>query len=479
MLIRILLALEPAKLRKRFDRLIADPHTLVLSYGGKTDIWNELAHQSCDLVILNDAAIPGSIEVLAREIRKLPDQPEVVVISDQENPEERAKLLAAGCYAVIFENLPDIQISAVLNTLMGRKREEGARRFHAQWTAQKPGLRDFLSLSPTMQSFMTIVHKVVTVDSSLLILGETGVGKERLASALHNEGPRSRGPFIHLNCAALPETLLESEMFGHVEGAFTGALRTRRGHFELAHKGTIFLDEIGDLPLQLQAKLLRVLQDRIISPLGSEKNITVDVRIIAATNRELESEMKAKRFREDLYYRLSVVSLKIPPLRQRREDIPQLLDHFIKHFCFRFNRPLLSLNPKARQALVAYSWPGNVRELINIIERAVLLSTGEEILLSDLPEFFNDTITTTLSGVNVSATPDRFQSALDIPWAEARVAVLTAFEKEYLTHLLQKTRGRIGEAARQAGIAPRSLYEKMQRCGLQKQDFRRKTPLPL
>jgi transcriptional regulator with GAF, ATPase, and Fis domain len=327
-----------------------------------------------------------------------------------------------------------------------------------------------------MQSFMTIVNKVVTVDSSLLILGETGVGKERLASALHNEGPRSRGPFIHLNCAALPEALLESEMFGHVEGAFTGALRCRRGHFELAHKGTIFLDEIGDLPLQLQAKLLRVLQDRIISPLGSEKNITVDVRIIAATNRELESEMKAKRFREDLYYRLSVVSLKIPPLRQRNEDIPQLLDNFIKHFCFRFNRPLLSLNPKARQALVAYSWPGNVRELINIIERAVLLSTGEEILLSDLPEFLNNIPPATSIDCGLRAVEDRFHKSLDIPWQEARAAVMADFEKEYLTHLLEKTRGRIGEAARLAGIAPRSLYEKMLRYGLQKQDFRRKTP---
>ncbi len=305
MLIRILMAMEPAKLRKRIGRLIEDPHTLVQSYSGKTDIWDELARHSCDLVIVNDAAAHGSVDVLAREIRKLPDQPEVVVISNQENPEERATLLAAGCYAVIFEGLPDTQISAVLNTLMGRRREEGVRRFHTQWTTQKPGLRDFVSLSPAMQSFMTIVKKVVAVDSSLLILGETGVGKERLATALHNEGPRARGPFIHLNCAALPETLLESEMFGHVEGAFTGALRSRRGHFELAHKGTIFLDEIGELPMQLQAKLLRVLQDRIISPLGSEKNISVDVRIIAATNRELESEMKAKRFREDLYSLLS------------------------------------------------------------------------------------------------------------------------------------------------------------------------------
>ena len=308
-----------------------------------------------------------------------------------------------------------------------------------------------------------------------LILGETGVGKERLARAIHNEGPRSKAPFITVNCAALPETLLESELFGHEEGAFTGAVRARRGYFELANGGTIFLDEIGEMPLHLQAKLLQVLQDRTLRPIGSEKIVEIDVRVIAATNRDLKEEIKIKRFREDLYYRLSVVSLTIPPLSERRQDIPLLIDSYIDHFCTRFGRPLKKASKDAQAVLVGYEWPGNVRELINVIERALILCSGEEITLLDLPDnIYHGTVATAESTVvahkdGIPNLPLRLW--LNMPWRDARNKMLEDFERRYLEGLLEETGGRIGETARRAGMSPRSLHQKMKHHGLRKEDF--------
>jgi transcriptional regulator with GAF, ATPase, and Fis domain len=229
------------------------------------------------------------------------------------------------------------------------------------------------------------VRRLVASDSNLLILGETGVGKEWLARAVHNEGPRSGGPFLAVNCAALPDALLESELFGHERGAFTGAVRAHRGAFELAHRGTLFLDEVGELPLPLQAKFLRVIEERRITRLGGERAFGVDVRVMAATNRDLEAEVRARRFRADLYYRLGVVALTLPPLRDRVEDVPGLAASALRAAEARVGRPGLSIEPEAMAALVAYAWPGNVRELRNVIERAALLAPGDRLSLADFP----------------------------------------------------------------------------------------------
>jgi DNA-binding NtrC family response regulator len=329
-----------------------------------------------------------------------------------------------------------------------------------------------------MAAFISVVRRVVASDTSLLITGETGVGKERLARAIHAEGPRSAGPFIGVNCGALPETLLESELFGHEEGAFTGAHRTRRGWFELAHAGTIFLDEIGELPLHLQVKMLHVLQNHAVQRLGSERTLPVDVRVITATNQDLTAEMQAGRFRKDLYYRLSVVTLTIPPLNQRREDIPALVDNYINHFRAHIPHEVTGITPEALDAMVHYPWPGNVRELINVVERAMLLCQGEQITLEDLPETISRTplvgsYAEPHSRLSRGAVPHDW---LERPLREVRSEAVAGLEQAYLAAQLRATGGRIGETARRSGMEPRSVYEKMRLYGLRKEDYRPSKP---
>jgi DNA-binding NtrC family response regulator len=275
-----------------------------------------------------------------------------------------------------------------------------------------------------------------------------------------------------VNCGALPESLIESELFGHEEGAFTGASRARRGYFELAHKGTLFLDEIAETPLHLQVKLLRAIETRTIQRVGGERPLQVDVRVMAATNRDLDAEVAARRFRSDLYYRLAVVTLSIPPLRERREDIPELVETYVQRFNIHLGREIAGCAPEAVEALGAYSWPGNVRELINVIERAVLLCSGDRIELYDLPE--------SITGRAPGALEDPLAPELATPadWIEKplrtiKEALVTSVERRYVTEVLRATQGRIGETAKRAGLNERALYALMRRHGLRKEDFKR------
>jgi DNA-binding NtrC family response regulator len=306
---------------------------------------------------------------------------------------------------------------------------------------------------------------MVDSDANLLLTGETGVGKERLARAIHDEGPRRDGPFVAINCGALPEALLESELFGHEAGAFTGAVRAHRGLFELAHGGTLFLDEVGEMPLPLQVRLLRVVQDRRIRPVGGERDVAVDVRVVAATNRDLQAEMQAGRFRADLYYRLAVVALLIPPLRERRADIPVLVQNHLEAWCVRLNRRPIAVSAEAMAALCAHDWPGNVRELANVLERAALLGDGQLITVRDL------------SGIVGPVPAVRRARATDVdllalPFADAEARHQEAFERAYFTALLRVCHGRVGEAAARAGLSVRTLYSKLQRLELRKEQFR-------
>ncbi|MCU0663820.1 MAG: sigma-54 dependent transcriptional regulator, partial [Myxococcota bacterium] len=299
--------------------------------------------------------------------------------------------------------------------------------------------------------------------------------------AIHAESPRSSGPFIAVNCGALPESLLESELFGHEEGAFTGASRSRRGWFELAHRGTIFLDEIGEMPPHVQVRLLRVLQDQEVQRIGAEASIKVNVRVMAATNRDLLAEVESGRFRRDLYYRLSVVTLSVPPLSQRPEDIRDMALWYVEALRPRVGRSVDSISEEALEALAEYTWPGNVRELINVIERAMLLCAEDEITLSDLPD--------TIRGARPDAFPmplvlapdaddDGMTPLIAEPLAEAKRKAIDAFERAYLTLLLRFNEGRIGKTAAKAGITSRALYEKMRHHGLRKEDFKpKKQPL--
>ncbi len=471
MLVRVLLVCDAPALRRRILRLAGQRNVVVSHAGEDQGLWEGLSHESCDLVVAERASLPDAAGDLVAALRKLPDRPDVIVLQGRDDAEERAALLAAGCMAVVSLDLADAQLGRTLSALINRRRETALSRLRGE---QVPHLlSDFASSSPAMQELLGLARRVAASDSSLLIEGETGVGKEWLARAVHAEGPRSASPFVAVNCAAVPETLLESELFGHERGAFTGASRSRRGYFELAHRGTIFLDEIADMQPHLQAKLLRVLQERKIQRVGGEEPLEVDVRIMAATNRNLEEALAAGVFRKDLYYRLSVVRLTIPPLRQRREDIPNLVETYLNQFRVQLRSQVAGIHPGALEALLRYTWPGNVRELINVIERAVLLCHGGEIGLEDLPEG----ITAGRSRAPAAAEADgalRLDVAawLDRPLRELRREAARLAERAYLTELLHRTGGQVGRAAARAGLDPRSLYDKMKALGLRKEDFR-------
>ena len=491
MLVRIVLHLDRAPLQRRLQKILAQRHVLVTAAEKRADLWSQLARESFDLLVISHSLLEDPVQSLVGTVRKLPDRPDVIVVWDQEDPQRRAALLAAGCLAAVYQDLTDQALADTFGSLIARKREEALRGLRAGERAEEQSrIGDFVSSSPAMQKFMTVVRRVMSTDSSLLILGETGVGKERLARAIHLESPRAAGPFIAVNCAALPEGLLESELFGHTEGAFTGATRPRRGFFELAHRGTIFLDEVGEMPLHLQTRLLRVLQERRIQPVGSESALEIDVRVMAATNRDLAADMARREFRADLYYRLGVVTLTLPPLRDRREDIPALVQSYLEHFSSRLRRPVTGTAPDAMRVLVDYPWPGNVRELINVMERAVLLCGGAEISAADLPDNLANPArlagdgaaliaTGGIAATAAAAAPSSAAAAalalqpswVEKPWREARDEVLLAVERTYLVALLERHRGRIGDSARQAGMAPRSLFEKMRQHGLRKESF--------
>ncbi len=332
-----------------------------------------------------------------------------------------------------------------------------------------PVLADFASVNARMAAFLDLVERVRASDVTLLIRGETGVGKEHLARAIHVASPRATGPFVSVNCAALPDSLLESELFGHEAGAFTGAARRRRGRFESADGGTILLDEIGEMPPHLQVKLLTVLQRRMVQRIGSDRPVPIDVRVMAATHRDLAQEVARGRLREDLYYRLNVVELAVPALRERPEDIPRLAQsHFAE---LRARRPEIeALGDDVLSALVAYPWPGNVRELHNVLERAVLLTHPPRVVLNDLPEAVRRGAPSVPA---LARTPtDPFADLLELPLRQARERLLERFERAYLEALLTRTRGRMQRAATLAGITPRSLYDRLQRRGLRKEEYR-------
>ncbi len=473
MVMRALLAVDVAEKRRRLRRLLKAANLDVVSAVSGGTLWQHLKQADVDMLLVARSLLPDPAAPFVTAVRELPEHPEVVVLSQTEDPADRAMLLAAGCMAVLYYPLPDRALVDAVRALVGRRQEDVLLGRRVLAPSRTYSLADFVSASPAMQAFAAVARRVVNTDSSLLILGETGVGKERLARAIHAESPRSAGPMVTVNCAALPEGLLESELFGHEQGAFTGATRSRRGYFELADGGTIFLDEIGDLPLHLQVKLLRVLEDRTVQRVGSERATSVNVRVMAATNRQLEAEVKAKRFRTDLYYRLAVVTLTIPPLRDRREDIPDLARSYVSHFAAHLGRQVSEVSQEAMEALMGYSWPGNVRELINVIERAVLLSAGPAVGLDDLPRAVAAHAETHgRMSDELASLAAAFKRLQDFPLLQARQEVVATFERMYLSDLLRTTSGRIGEAAKRAGVNQRSLYQMMQRHGLRKEDFK-------
>lgn len=470
MLTRIVISINKQDLQDHLEESLALSGAQIECCRHLKNQWQQVVQSCSDIIVISEALIPPPIESSIAVLNNLPEAPTTVIIHDLDSSEQHAKLMAAGADVVLYSGVSlKSLIEAIETTLESRiqlvKLDLSDRKRNKQ-----PSLNDFLSSSETMQIFINDVRQVAPSDSILLILGETGVGKEHLARAIHAESSRADGPFIALNTAALPEQLLESELFGHTRGAFTGATRSRRGAFEQAHGGTIFLDEIGEMPLHLQTKLLRVLQDYEIRPVGGDKSTWVDVRVIAATNCDLENDIQQGNFRKDLYYRLSVMSLIIPPLRERREDIPGLTRRFLNYYRYKIGRDVTLITQEAVQALYNYDWPGNVRELMNVIERAMLICKTHQITIQDLPTVFH-------VGAGLENLADGTSTIVTSSWNdktlhEVREEAQDQIEKLYIEMVLKKTGGRIGEAADVAGIHSRSLYNKMKRLGLRKEDFK-------
>ncbi len=408
-------------------------------------------------IVICDYKLPGMDGIAVLEtIKSEYPQVEVILITAFGSIELAVEAMQKGAADFITKPFSADEIGVKLERLAQRLAE---RRELARLTAENQYLRDrdagefnygeIIGKSEAMQAVFRTIEKVAPTDASVIIYGESGTGKELVARALHKNSPRRDGPFIRVNCGALAEGVLESELFGHEKGAFTGALRRKPGRFELAHGGTLFLDEIGDIPLATQVKLLRVLQEKEFERVGGEETIRVDVRIIAATNRDLQQEVKAGRFREDLFYRLHIVPIMLPPLRDRLEDVPLLAEHFLRRLQAELKKPGLRIEPEALKRLQAYSWPGNVRELENVLERAAVLCENNVITARDLPP---------LDGKEQTLIPE---DDLNLN------AALMRLEKKMIQKALQKTGGVKSEAARLLGLRPNTLFYKMEKYGLE------------
>ena len=471
MLLRLVFILKDKKLELELEKSFSSSDVQVECFGHEKNPLQKVVQSCGDVIVISESLLPRPVESGIAMLNTLPETPTTVILHDYDSAKEHAQLMAAGADVVLFSKIPrDILVEAIDATLESRHQLVLQDRYEQRGRTQ-PKLSDFESTSSIMQMFINDVRQVAPSDSVLLILGETGVGKEHLAKAIHAESSRASGPFVALNTAALPEQLLESELFGHERGSFTGATRSRRGAFEQSHGGTIFLDEIGEMPLHLQTKLLRVLQDYEVRPVGGDKPIWVDVRVIAATNRDLEEEILRGNFRKDLFYRLSVMTLTIPPLRDRREEIPALTRRFLNYFRYKIGRDITRISDEALQALYNYEWPGNVRELMNVIERAMLICKTDTISLPDLPGVFH-------KGASLEEQIRLDGKEALLAWKgktlpQVQAEVMDQVELLYLQMILTECRGRISRAASLAGINSRSLYNKMQKLGLKKEDFKK------
>jgi two-component system nitrogen regulation response regulator NtrX len=403
-----------------------------------------------DIIVL-DVWLPGldGLATLAR-LRQMKIDSQVVVISGHGNIESAVKAIKMGAFDFVEKPLSlEKTVLVIRNALRQRHLEAENRALRARVA----GSSRMVGESLLMRQLREQVAMAAPTNGRVLIFGENGTGKELVARTVHAMSRRRNSAFIEVNCAAIPEELIESELFGHVKGAFTGAVADRRGKFEAANGGTIFLDEIGDMSLKTQAKVLRVLQEQVTEPVGSTSRVQVDVRVLAATNKDLVAEIRAGRFREDLYFRLNVIPIYVPPLRERSEDIPLLVDHFVSDFAIEYARSAKTVQPGAMVRLKSYRWPGNVRELRNVIERVVIMAPGDVITEQDLAF---------LSGATVSGPAPDEAAAPAVPLYTAR----DQFEREYILRQLALQQGNISRTAEVLGVERSNLYRKMRAFGI-------------
>ncbi len=369
-----------------------------------------------------------------------------------------AMKLGANDYITKPFNAQEVQM--VIEKVFEQQRLQEENRYLRGEVLGKYNVRNIISQSPKMTRIFELIEHVAMTDSTVLVQGETGTGKELVARAIHYSSPRKHNRFVAINCGALTDNLLESELFGHEKGSFTGAIRQKIGKFEQADQGTLFLDEVGNVSPAMQMKLLRVLQEQHFERVGGTHMIETDVRIISATNENLEEAVEEGRFREDLYYRINVIPIQLPPLRQRREDIPLLAKHFVEKLS---HGRVKDISDDALQSLIGYDWPGNIRELINIVERSIILERGSTLLQVDLP---NRPHRKAGSGALLDFNEE-------LPLEEVREQAIDLVEKEYMKRILAKYQGSIKRAAEHAGLTTRSIHGKMKKFDLRKEDFKR------
>jgi two-component system response regulator AtoC len=416
--------------------------------------------ESDPLAVVSDLKMPDmdGIALMDRVHALRPSLP-VVLVTAHATVQTAVEAMRKGALHYLTKPTRYDELALVLRHAVAHERQRrDVARLRGE-LEQAAGFEEIVGTSPAMREVFSMVEQVAEADATVLLRGETGTGKELVARAIHRRSPRRERPFVAVNCTAIPRDLMESEFFGHEKGAFTGAVARRIGRFEQAHGSTLFLDEVGDLDLAIQAKLLRVLQEQELTRVGAQDAIRVDVRIVAATNRDLEALVHDGRFRDDLYYRLNVIPIRLPPLRERTSDLPALMEHFLGSFAKRYGRRGPIPPPDVIAAARAYPWPGNVRELRNLCERAVLMGWAAVApILGGGPRADQ-------YGATALVDPS-------LPLLEAKQRLVERFEREYLTRLLKEHRGRIGEVARAAGIAERNLYEKMKAYGLSRDDYR-------
>jgi DNA-binding NtrC family response regulator len=410
-----------------------------------------------DLVIL-DINLPGmdGLAVLA-EATQLNHSPLVIVITAYGSEKVAVEAMKRGAYDYIAKpfEIEDLRLT-VARALEKLQLKEENLQLRTE-LEKRSGIGRILGQSSAMRKVFDLIEKVSQSDITVLIQGESGTGKELVAREIHHRSSRFGKSFITMNCAALPENLIESELFGHEKGAFTGAVKQRKGKFEIAHEGTIFLDEIGDMSLNTQSKVLRILQEKKFERLGGNETLEVDARIISATHKDLLTEMEKGNFRQDLYYRLKVIDITIPPLRERREDIPILVEHYIKEFAERHNKEVQGIDPDALKQIMEFHWPGNVRQLVNILERAVVLASRPILRTEDLPE---DLI------IRSGFSEGFLDELMHLPFKEAKERITTHFMKEYLTRKLHNNQGNISHTAAELGIHRQSLQMMLRRLGI-------------
>jgi len=417
-------------------------------------------------IILSDLRMPDveGLDILDRVKKIHPDIPFIIVTAYGDIP-TAVESVKKGAFDFITKPFSPEQLKITLERALKYKNLTDENRKLREQLGSCFNF-EIIGKSRAIREVIEVVNRVAITDANILLTGESGTGKEMIARIIHSKSPRSQGPFIPVDCAAIPENLLESELFGYEKGAFTGAHTMRKGLLESANGGTLFLDEIGEMTLALQAKLLRTLEDRVVRRLGSNRFIPVDIRIIAATNRDLKKAVQEGTFRNDLYYRLNVIHIHIPPLRERREDIPLLVLHFLKKFSNLHKKKVISISSEALSVLEDYPWPGNVRELQNVIERAVIMSDGERIELKDLP---NSLIVRDIEGSSFQVLNPTITS---IPYREAKKIWLATFEKNYLLSLFENTSYNISRAAEIAGINRKTIHRLIKRYNLDTKRFR-------